>query len=102
MMMPGHLMNVCYSGLIFRRAKALFSSVGIAAKLKSHACTKHATGASRRRVAMFPTRSAAPALLLFLISARCAAAAQDSAKPAAAPVKGQAETMVVLGSATPV
>jgi outer membrane cobalamin receptor len=51
---------------------------------------------------MFPTRSAAPALLLFLISALCAAAAQDSAKPAAAPVKGQAETMVVLGSATPV
>jgi outer membrane cobalamin receptor len=41
-------------------------------------------------------------LAMFFGSCLCLANAQDAAKPAAGAVKGQPETMVVLGSATPV
>ena len=50
---------------------------------------------SRRRII-------ASAVFLALAAAQCAAPAQDAAPLPAAQVKGQAETMVVLGSATPV
>jgi outer membrane cobalamin receptor len=43
-----------------------------------------------------------PALLVILVTLASAAIAQDAAAPKAEPVKAQAETMVVLGSAMPV